>query len=231
MCWLQHFCWLCGGATGLSHTWTSITGHTCGRFKEETDARIADASRCAETLHVVSQARGLSCVCEMGVSLWGVTKGAPLTALTASLSCMPNLGTESITRIGSSSNKVRRCATTVWPGIPALHIRNLALVNPSFRACCGRNLKRLEHFRSRWEAHTASQKMEEEQTVTIGAKITELENLEPGRGTLKDFTWLTQASSTAWALLEMNSQTRSFGPEHISIGHTLVFLTCVSHTW
>ncbi|XP_076892851.1 putative E3 ubiquitin-protein ligase ARI1 [Bidens hawaiensis] len=25
----QGFCWLCGGATGYQHTWTSIDGHTC----------------------------------------------------------------------------------------------------------------------------------------------------------------------------------------------------------
>ncbi|CAN4105277.1 unnamed protein product [Withania somnifera] len=30
----QPFCWLCGGATGLEHTWSSIRGHTCGSFKE-----------------------------------------------------------------------------------------------------------------------------------------------------------------------------------------------------
>ncbi|XP_059279220.1 probable E3 ubiquitin-protein ligase ARI2 [Lycium ferocissimum] len=29
----QPFCWLCGGATGLEHTWNSIAGHTCGRYK------------------------------------------------------------------------------------------------------------------------------------------------------------------------------------------------------
>ncbi|GKD07529.1 probable E3 ubiquitin-protein ligase ARI2 [Tanacetum coccineum] len=34
--------WLCGAATGLSHTWTSITNHTCGSFKEE---QIANAKR------------------------------------------------------------------------------------------------------------------------------------------------------------------------------------------
>jgi len=26
--------WLCGEATGLEHTWNSIKGHTCGRYKE-----------------------------------------------------------------------------------------------------------------------------------------------------------------------------------------------------
>ncbi|XP_027094172.1 probable E3 ubiquitin-protein ligase ARI1 isoform X2 [Coffea eugenioides] len=31
----QPFCWLCGGATGVSHTWNSIEGHTCGRYKED----------------------------------------------------------------------------------------------------------------------------------------------------------------------------------------------------
>ncbi|KAJ8539475.1 hypothetical protein K7X08_013727 [Anisodus acutangulus] len=30
----QPFCWLCGGATGLQHTWSSIQGHTCGSYKE-----------------------------------------------------------------------------------------------------------------------------------------------------------------------------------------------------
>ncbi|KAK4352025.1 hypothetical protein RND71_027543 [Anisodus tanguticus] len=30
----QPFCWLCGEATGLEHTWNSISGHTCGRYKE-----------------------------------------------------------------------------------------------------------------------------------------------------------------------------------------------------
>lgn len=41
----QAFCWLCGGATGTNHTYTSISGHTCGRFKEEADARIRDAHK------------------------------------------------------------------------------------------------------------------------------------------------------------------------------------------
>lgn len=27
--------WLCGGATGREHTWSSIVGHECGRYKEE----------------------------------------------------------------------------------------------------------------------------------------------------------------------------------------------------
>ncbi|KAL3505246.1 hypothetical protein ACH5RR_035087 [Cinchona calisaya] len=31
----QPFCWLCGSATGLNHTWDSIEGHSCGRFKED----------------------------------------------------------------------------------------------------------------------------------------------------------------------------------------------------
>ncbi|KNA13293.1 hypothetical protein SOVF_118030 [Spinacia oleracea] len=31
----QAFCWLCGGATGREHTWSSIAGHSCGRFKED----------------------------------------------------------------------------------------------------------------------------------------------------------------------------------------------------
>ncbi|KAH6776501.1 RING/U-box superfamily protein [Perilla frutescens var. hirtella] len=31
----QAFCWLCGGATGIAHTWTSIEGHDCGRYNEK----------------------------------------------------------------------------------------------------------------------------------------------------------------------------------------------------
>ncbi|KAL9172513.1 hypothetical protein ABFS82_03G053300 [Erythranthe guttata] len=31
----QAFCWLCGGATGTKHTWTSIEGHECGRYSEK----------------------------------------------------------------------------------------------------------------------------------------------------------------------------------------------------
>ncbi|XP_072974080.1 probable E3 ubiquitin-protein ligase ARI2 [Typha angustifolia] len=31
----QAFCWLCGGATGREHTWSSIRGHSCGRFVED----------------------------------------------------------------------------------------------------------------------------------------------------------------------------------------------------
>ncbi|XP_074264110.1 putative E3 ubiquitin-protein ligase ARI2 isoform X1 [Silene latifolia] len=31
----QAFCWVCGGATGRAHTYQSIAGHSCGRFKEE----------------------------------------------------------------------------------------------------------------------------------------------------------------------------------------------------
>eukprot|EP00899_Mesostigma_viride_P019115 jgi/Mesvir1/27204/Mv07050-RA.1 len=31
----QCFCWLCGAATSREHTWTEITGHSCGRWKED----------------------------------------------------------------------------------------------------------------------------------------------------------------------------------------------------
>eukprot|EP00898_Chlorokybus_atmophyticus_P007190 jgi/Chlat1/7472/Chrsp6S09193 len=41
----QAFCWLCGTATGREHTWTSIAGHSCGRFKEEKEKAAAQASR------------------------------------------------------------------------------------------------------------------------------------------------------------------------------------------
>ncbi|XP_038970263.1 probable E3 ubiquitin-protein ligase ARI1 isoform X2 [Phoenix dactylifera] len=31
----QHFCWLCGGATGFRHSWNRIADHSCDGFKEE----------------------------------------------------------------------------------------------------------------------------------------------------------------------------------------------------
>ena len=33
----QAFCWLCGVATGRDHTWTNISGHSCGRYKEDVE--------------------------------------------------------------------------------------------------------------------------------------------------------------------------------------------------
>lgn len=41
----QAFCWLCGGATGRDHTWTSITGHSCGRFRNDKDKTAAWSKR------------------------------------------------------------------------------------------------------------------------------------------------------------------------------------------
>lgn len=37
--------WLCGGATGRDHTWSTITGHSCGRFKEDQTKLIECARR------------------------------------------------------------------------------------------------------------------------------------------------------------------------------------------
>ncbi|KAG0490691.1 hypothetical protein HPP92_007554 [Vanilla planifolia] len=37
--------WLCGAATGRDHTWSTITGHSCGRFKEDQTKRIESARR------------------------------------------------------------------------------------------------------------------------------------------------------------------------------------------
>lgn len=42
---MQAFCWLCGEGTGREHTWSSISGHSCGRYSEETSARIDEAQR------------------------------------------------------------------------------------------------------------------------------------------------------------------------------------------
>ncbi|CAM0875838.1 unnamed protein product [Alopecurus aequalis] len=39
----QFLCYLCGGPTGSAHTWTSIEGHSCNRFKES-DNKV-DTSR------------------------------------------------------------------------------------------------------------------------------------------------------------------------------------------
>ncbi|KAK9074034.1 hypothetical protein SSX86_006629 [Deinandra increscens subsp. villosa] len=41
----QAFCWLCGGATGRNHTWTSIEGHSCGRYKEDCEKKSERAKR------------------------------------------------------------------------------------------------------------------------------------------------------------------------------------------
>ncbi|KAG6605104.1 putative E3 ubiquitin-protein ligase ARI1, partial [Cucurbita argyrosperma subsp. sororia] len=41
----QAFCWLCGGATGREHTWSSISGHSCGRYKEESAQKAERAKR------------------------------------------------------------------------------------------------------------------------------------------------------------------------------------------
>ncbi|XP_071729984.1 probable E3 ubiquitin-protein ligase ARI2 [Rutidosis leptorrhynchoides] len=41
----QAFCWLCGGATGRDHTWSSIAGHSCGRYKEDIVKKSERAKR------------------------------------------------------------------------------------------------------------------------------------------------------------------------------------------
>src|SRR5690606_9489759 len=41
----HHFCWLCGGATCVSHTWTTINGHSCGKFKEDKVKQMEIAKR------------------------------------------------------------------------------------------------------------------------------------------------------------------------------------------
>lgn len=40
----QSFCWHCGQATGRAHTWDTISEHSCGRFKEEMERTIQDAT-------------------------------------------------------------------------------------------------------------------------------------------------------------------------------------------
>ncbi|KAK3021781.1 hypothetical protein RJ639_045103 [Escallonia herrerae] len=41
----QAFCWLCGGATGRDHTWSSISGHSCGRYEEDGEKKAERAKR------------------------------------------------------------------------------------------------------------------------------------------------------------------------------------------
>lgn len=41
----QAFCWLCGASTGRSHTWETISGHSCGRYKEDADKKVNEAQR------------------------------------------------------------------------------------------------------------------------------------------------------------------------------------------
>ena len=40
----QHFCWLCGEATGFEHTYNSISNHQCGRWKDELEKNIDEAA-------------------------------------------------------------------------------------------------------------------------------------------------------------------------------------------
>ncbi|XP_022768861.1 probable E3 ubiquitin-protein ligase ARI2 isoform X2 [Durio zibethinus] len=44
----QSFCWLCGGATGREHTSMSITGHSCGRYKNDHEKKSELARRYLE---------------------------------------------------------------------------------------------------------------------------------------------------------------------------------------
>ncbi|GMJ12626.1 ARABIDOPSIS ARIADNE 2, ARIADNE 2 [Hibiscus trionum] len=41
----QAFCWLCGGATGREHTWSTIAGHSCGSYKEDLEKKTERAKR------------------------------------------------------------------------------------------------------------------------------------------------------------------------------------------
>jgi len=41
----QRFCWLCGGATGRDHTYTHITGHSCGRYEKDREKKTELAKR------------------------------------------------------------------------------------------------------------------------------------------------------------------------------------------
>ncbi|XP_059635796.1 probable E3 ubiquitin-protein ligase ARI1 [Cornus florida] len=41
----QCFCWRCGGATGYEHNWVGITGHSCGRYKEDEVTKTEQAKK------------------------------------------------------------------------------------------------------------------------------------------------------------------------------------------
>lgn len=41
----QHFCWLCGGATGFNHNWETIAGHSCGKYSEDKVRQMERAKR------------------------------------------------------------------------------------------------------------------------------------------------------------------------------------------
>ncbi|KFK33684.1 hypothetical protein AALP_AA5G046200 [Arabis alpina] len=41
----QHFCWLCGEATGSAHTWESIAGHSCNKYKDDKVRQLERAKR------------------------------------------------------------------------------------------------------------------------------------------------------------------------------------------
>lgn len=41
----QSFCWICGEATGKSHSWSRIEGHSCGRYKEDATKKAERAKK------------------------------------------------------------------------------------------------------------------------------------------------------------------------------------------
>uniref|UniRef100_A0A7N0T0Z0 RBR-type E3 ubiquitin transferase n=1 Tax=Kalanchoe fedtschenkoi TaxID=63787 RepID=A0A7N0T0Z0_KALFE len=51
----QPFCWLCGGATGLLHTNTYITNHSCGRYEEQAKKSKLAKSELHRYLHYSSR--------------------------------------------------------------------------------------------------------------------------------------------------------------------------------
>lgn len=56
---------LCGAPTGFQHTWTSIEGHECGRYKEEVD-KAADSAQQALKRYMFYFER-LAKICTIGV--------------------------------------------------------------------------------------------------------------------------------------------------------------------
>jgi len=51
----QHFCWLCGGATGFNHTWDTIEGHQCGRYNASSLSELGFESEGRELPEEVSR--------------------------------------------------------------------------------------------------------------------------------------------------------------------------------
>ena len=51
--------------SGRSHTWETISGHSCGRYKEDADKKINEAQRYRVEMHLVTVIPEMRCCCIM----------------------------------------------------------------------------------------------------------------------------------------------------------------------